>query len=229
MFDAGIVVAGGSDHMIRFDARLATNPYHPFLGMWIAITRKMVDGNVMDPEQRVTRMEALKMWTWNGAYLMFDEKNRGLDRAGQAGRPGGDHGRFPDVPGGQDQGHRSADDRGGRQGRVRRCARQHCLTDAHVTSSWRGHVSARRAHLALWWAEAPVETLRAVSAPLRPNFHDFRILRLPGALLRPATPAARAKLHVPVATISKQPYFPRRPPWPRIRCRRSIRPAACGR
>jgi predicted amidohydrolase YtcJ len=83
MIDAGIVVAGGSDHMIRFDARLATNPYHPFLGMWIAITRKMVDGNVMEPEQRVTRMEALKMWTWNGAYLMFREKEKGSIEAGK--------------------------------------------------------------------------------------------------------------------------------------------------
>lgn len=83
MVDAGIVVAGGSDHMIRFDARLATNPYHPFLGMWIAVTRKMVDGNVMEPEQRVTRTEALKMWTLNGAYLMFDEKNRGSIEPGK--------------------------------------------------------------------------------------------------------------------------------------------------
>ena len=77
LFDAGIVVGGGSDHMIRFDPREATNPYHPFLGMWIAVTRKMVDGNVLNPEQRISRMEALKMWTWNGAYLMFAEKEKG--------------------------------------------------------------------------------------------------------------------------------------------------------
>jgi predicted amidohydrolase YtcJ len=51
--------------------------------MWIAITRKMVDGHVHEPEQRVTRMEALKMWTWNGAYLMFDEKNRGSIEPGK--------------------------------------------------------------------------------------------------------------------------------------------------
>ena len=77
LFDAGIVVGGGSDHMIRFDPREATNPYHPFLGMWIAITRKTVDGAAMNPEQRISRMEALKMWTWNGAYLMFAEKGEG--------------------------------------------------------------------------------------------------------------------------------------------------------
>ncbi len=83
LFDAGIVVGGGSDHMIRFDPREATNPYHPFLGMWIAITRKMVDGKVLNPEQRITRMEALKMWTWNGAYLTFEEKEKGSIERGK--------------------------------------------------------------------------------------------------------------------------------------------------
>jgi predicted amidohydrolase YtcJ len=83
LIDAGIVVGGGSDHMIRFDPREATNPYHPFLGMWIATTRKMVDGKVLNPEQRITRMEALKMWTWNSAYLMFAEKEKGSIEPGK--------------------------------------------------------------------------------------------------------------------------------------------------
>jgi predicted amidohydrolase YtcJ len=47
LFDTGVVVAGGSDQMVRFDPRDSTNPYHPFLGMWIAITRKMIDGKVL--------------------------------------------------------------------------------------------------------------------------------------------------------------------------------------
>jgi hypothetical protein len=83
MLDAGLVVAGGSDHMIRFDSRLATNPYHPFFGMWMAITRKTTDGKVLNPEQRISRMEALKMWTWNGAYLMFGEKEKGSIEPGK--------------------------------------------------------------------------------------------------------------------------------------------------
>lgn len=83
LIDAGIVVGGGSDHMIRFDPREATNPYHPFLGMWIAVTRKMVDGNVLNPEQRINRMDALKMWTWNGAYLEFAEKEKGSIEPGK--------------------------------------------------------------------------------------------------------------------------------------------------
>lgn len=83
MFDAGMVVAGGSDHMIGFDPRKAINPYHPFYGMWMSITRLTVDGTVMEPEQRITREEALRMWTLNGAYLTFEEKIKGSIEPGK--------------------------------------------------------------------------------------------------------------------------------------------------
>ncbi len=83
LFNAGVVVAGGSDHMVRFDPRLATNPYHPFFGMWMAVTRQAVDGAVVNPEQRVTRLEALRMWTLNSAYLSFEEKSKGSIEPGK--------------------------------------------------------------------------------------------------------------------------------------------------
>mgnify|MGYP001142569627 CR=1 FL=1 len=81
--DAGVLVAGGSDHMIRFHPRDAINPYHPFYGMWMAITRKAVDGSVLNPEQRVTREEALRMWTINGAYMSFEENLKGSIEPGK--------------------------------------------------------------------------------------------------------------------------------------------------
>jgi len=83
MFDAGVVVAGGSDHMIRFDSRNAINPYNPFFGMWMAITRKTVDGAVLGPDQAVTREQALRMWTLNGAWMTFDEKIKGTIEPGK--------------------------------------------------------------------------------------------------------------------------------------------------
>jgi predicted amidohydrolase YtcJ len=83
LFDAGVVVAGGSDHMVRFDPRAATNPYHPFFGMWMAITRQTVDGAVNNPEQRITRGQALRMWTLNSAYLSFEEKIKGSIEPGK--------------------------------------------------------------------------------------------------------------------------------------------------
>ncbi len=83
LLDAGVVVIGGSDHMIKFDSRDAINPYHPFFGMWMAITRKTVDGAVLGPEQRITREEALRMWTISGAYGSFDENIKGSIEPGK--------------------------------------------------------------------------------------------------------------------------------------------------
>ena len=83
LLDAGVVVAGGSDHMIRMDSRQAINPYHPFFGMWMTITRKTADGAVLGPEQRIKREEALRLWTLNAAYLSFDEKSKGSIEPGK--------------------------------------------------------------------------------------------------------------------------------------------------
>jgi predicted amidohydrolase YtcJ len=83
MLDAGLVVAGGSDHMTRFDPRTSTNPYHPFFGMWMAITRQTVDGSVVNPEQRIDRLTALRLWTLNAAYLSFEEKIKGSIEPGK--------------------------------------------------------------------------------------------------------------------------------------------------
>ncbi|MDQ3009506.1 MAG: amidohydrolase [Acidobacteriota bacterium] len=83
LLDAGVIVAGGSDHMIRFDPRRSVNPYHPFFGMWMTITRQTVDGTIINPEQRITREQSLRMWTTNGAYLSFEEKLKGSIEPGK--------------------------------------------------------------------------------------------------------------------------------------------------
>lgn len=75
--DAGILVAGGSDHMIGHDKNSAVNPYNPFQGMWNAITRVNIRGQVIHPEQRISREEALRMYTIWAAYRHFAEKSRG--------------------------------------------------------------------------------------------------------------------------------------------------------
>lgn len=83
IFDAGVVVAGGSDHMIKYDSIEATNPYNPFFGMWMVVTRKTATGEVLNPEQKITREQALKMWTWNAAYLSFEERIKGSIEPGK--------------------------------------------------------------------------------------------------------------------------------------------------
>jgi predicted amidohydrolase YtcJ len=75
--DAGVLIAGGSDHMIGHDRDSAVNPYNPFLSMYVAVTRKTKTGKVIYPEEKITRMEALKMHTTGPAYLQFEELQKG--------------------------------------------------------------------------------------------------------------------------------------------------------
>jgi predicted amidohydrolase YtcJ len=81
--NAGIVLAGGSDHMIGFDKNTATNPYNPFLSMWIAVARRMSNGQVLDPGERLSREEALRMYSSWAAYMQFNETNRGSIEPGK--------------------------------------------------------------------------------------------------------------------------------------------------
>jgi predicted amidohydrolase YtcJ len=81
--DRGIVVAGGSDHMIGHDKNGAVNAFNPFFNMWASITRRTREGEVIYPQEKVTRQEALKMWTIWAAYLQFGEKSRGSIEPGK--------------------------------------------------------------------------------------------------------------------------------------------------
>jgi predicted amidohydrolase YtcJ len=80
---AGVIFAGGSDHMVGWDKNTAVNAYNPFLGMWIAITRKTAQGIVIHPEERLTREQALRMYTCWSAYLNRSEKDRGSIETGK--------------------------------------------------------------------------------------------------------------------------------------------------
>jgi predicted amidohydrolase YtcJ len=81
--DAGIVVAGGSDHMIGHNKDNAVNPFNPFLNMWMTITRQTTEGKVLYEGEKVTRIEALKTYTTGPAYLQFSEKTKGTIEPGK--------------------------------------------------------------------------------------------------------------------------------------------------
>jgi len=83
LFDAGVMVNGGSDHMVKYDSYTAINPYNPFLSMWSAITRKTERGSTIVPEEAITREQALKMYTINNAYASFEEKIKGSIEPGK--------------------------------------------------------------------------------------------------------------------------------------------------
>lgn len=78
LFDRGIVIGGGSDHMQKIGSLRSVNPYNPFLGMWIALKRfpRGMD-SALRPEQRITREEMIRLYTINNAFLTFEEKEKG--------------------------------------------------------------------------------------------------------------------------------------------------------
>ncbi len=83
LFEAGIVVAGGSDHMIGLDPNDSVNPYNPWLGIWNAVTRRVERGDVLGPDERLTREQALRMYTINNAYMTFEDDIKGSIEVGK--------------------------------------------------------------------------------------------------------------------------------------------------
>lgn len=81
---AGVVVGGGSDHMQRIDRDASINPFNPFLGLQTAITRRARRlEQPLHPEERLSREEALRMYTADNAKLLFLEAHIGTLEPGK--------------------------------------------------------------------------------------------------------------------------------------------------
>jgi predicted amidohydrolase YtcJ len=78
MWKAGVPVASGSDFPVE-------NP-NPLWGFYSAVTRQDHEGNPPAgwyPAQRMSRDEALRSWTYEGAYAAFQENDKGTLEAGK--------------------------------------------------------------------------------------------------------------------------------------------------
>lgn len=73
--DEGVVVCNGTDAPVE--------DVDPIQCFYAAVTRKSRDGNVFYPDQKMSRMEALKSYTINGAYSSFDENIKGSIKKGK--------------------------------------------------------------------------------------------------------------------------------------------------
>ena len=65
--DHGIFMALGSDIL----------PIDPRVGLYAAVTRKGMSGEVYGPEERISIEEAIRGYTANGAWLTFEEEEKG--------------------------------------------------------------------------------------------------------------------------------------------------------
>ncbi len=78
LFEHKVIIGGGSDHMQKIGSMRAINPYNPFYGMWVTLARQpRWTDQVLHPEQRLTREQAIRLYTINNAFLTFEEKEKG--------------------------------------------------------------------------------------------------------------------------------------------------------
>jgi predicted amidohydrolase YtcJ len=76
-FEEGLTIGGGSDHMVKLDSLDGINPWNPWLGMWITLARQTQGGKVINPEEKLTREQAVRFYTINNCYLNFEEDIKG--------------------------------------------------------------------------------------------------------------------------------------------------------
>jgi predicted amidohydrolase YtcJ len=75
LMKSGAVVANGTDAPVE--------DVDPIPNYYASVSRKTKTGMVFYPDQRMSRMEALKTMTINGAYAAFEENNRGSLKPGK--------------------------------------------------------------------------------------------------------------------------------------------------
>lgn len=75
MKEMGIIAGGNSDCPVTY--------YSPFVQMYAAVTRKSSSGQVVGPEEAVDVTEAIRVYTWNGAYMSKEEDQLGSIEPGK--------------------------------------------------------------------------------------------------------------------------------------------------
>ena len=69
LMKSGAVIANGTDAPVE--------DIDPIPSFYASVSRKVKDGSIFYPDQRMSRMEALKSYTINAAFAGFDEKIKG--------------------------------------------------------------------------------------------------------------------------------------------------------
>lgn len=74
-FNRNIIAAGSSDCPITFS--------NPLLNIHLAVNRETQTGQVISPGERISVLQALRMFTYHGAYASFEENSKGSVETGK--------------------------------------------------------------------------------------------------------------------------------------------------
>lgn len=75
LIDSGATICNGTDAPVE--------DVDPIKCFYASVTRKLADGSTFFPQQKMSRMEALKSYTINGAYATFEENIKGSIKVGK--------------------------------------------------------------------------------------------------------------------------------------------------
>jgi predicted amidohydrolase YtcJ len=75
LMKTGAIIGNGTDAPVE--------DVSPLASFYASVSRKLKDGTVFYPDQRMSREEALKSYTLNNAYAAFEEKSKGSLEAGK--------------------------------------------------------------------------------------------------------------------------------------------------
>jgi predicted amidohydrolase YtcJ len=75
LMKSGAVVTNGTDAPVE--------DVDPIASYYATVSRKLKDGSVFFPDQRMSRMEALRSYTINGAFAAFEEGSKGSLKPGK--------------------------------------------------------------------------------------------------------------------------------------------------
>jgi predicted amidohydrolase YtcJ len=75
LMKSGAIVGNGTDAPVE--------DVSPLASFYASVSRKLKDGSVFYPDQRMSREEALKSYTWNNAYAAFEEQLKGSLETGK--------------------------------------------------------------------------------------------------------------------------------------------------
>lgn len=81
LYPIGSLLGGGIEVAASSDSPIV--PIDPLIGMYAAVTRKAETGQSVLPQEGISGLEALKMYTMGAAYASFEERSKGSIAAGK--------------------------------------------------------------------------------------------------------------------------------------------------